>query len=107
MSNMRIDDYQSVMQRLYNAASKYPDQNLAKAISEVRDLMVYYRNQLIYYTDQQPAAGAYTVTFTKDKVEVIQRMLADNGVDQTETDTVAEAIGGILGVDIGDLIDWM
>jgi len=48
----RIDDYQPVMQQLYNAASKYPDQNLAKAIGEVRDLMVCYRNQLMMMEDQ-------------------------------------------------------
>lgn len=42
MKNVR--EYQEVMQKLYEAAMKYPDEKLAKAIGDVRDLIVEYKN---------------------------------------------------------------
>lgn len=36
-------EYQEVLQKLYYAAMKYPDEKLAKAIGEVRDLVVEYK----------------------------------------------------------------
>ena len=42
MKNVR--GYQETMQKLYEAAMKYPDEKLAKAVGEVRDLVVEYKN---------------------------------------------------------------
>lgn len=42
-------EYQEVLQKLYNAAMKYPDEKLAKAIGEVRDLVVEYKNIIDAY----------------------------------------------------------
>ena len=39
-----VRDYQETMQKLYEAAMKYPDEKLAKAIGDVRDLVVEYKN---------------------------------------------------------------
>ena len=43
---MKVKDYQTTMKELYNAAMKYPDDELAKAIADVRDLVVEYKNAL-------------------------------------------------------------
>jgi len=37
------------MQKLYEAAMKYPDEKLAKAVGEVRDLVVEYKNIIDSY----------------------------------------------------------
>jgi len=42
-------EYQEVLQKLYDAAMKYPDEKLAKAIGEVRDLVVEYKNIIDAY----------------------------------------------------------
>lgn len=47
MKNVR--DYQETMQKLYEAAMKYPDEKLAKAIGDVRDLCVEYKNIIDAY----------------------------------------------------------
>lgn len=47
MKNVR--DYQETMQKLYEAAMKYPDEKLAKAIGDVRDLVVEYKNIIDSY----------------------------------------------------------
>ena len=47
MKNIR--DYQETMQKLYEAAMKYPDEKLAKAVGEVRDLLVEYKNIIDSY----------------------------------------------------------
>ena len=47
MKNVR--EYQDVMRKLYEAAMKYPDDNLAKAIGDVRDLVVEYKNIIDSY----------------------------------------------------------
>ena len=47
MKNVR--EYQDVMQKLYEAAMKYPDEKLAKAIGDVRDLVVEYKNIIDSY----------------------------------------------------------
>ena len=47
MKNVR--DYQETMQKLYEAAMKYPDEKLVKAVGEVRDLVVEYRNIINAY----------------------------------------------------------
>jgi hypothetical protein len=44
-----IKEYQEVMQNLYKAAGKYPDEKLAEAIGDVRDLIVEYRNIIDSY----------------------------------------------------------
>ena len=44
-----IREYQEVMQKLYEAAMKYPDEKLAKAVGEVRDLVVEYKNIIDSY----------------------------------------------------------
>ncbi len=44
-----IREYQEVMQKLYKAAMKYPDEKLAKAIGDVRDLVVEYKNIIDSY----------------------------------------------------------
>ena len=49
MKNVR--EYQEVMQKLYEAAMKYPDEKLAKAVGEVRDLVVEYRNIIDGYIE--------------------------------------------------------
>jgi len=38
--------YEEVMQKLYNEAGKYPDQKLAKAVGDVRDMVVELRNMV-------------------------------------------------------------
>ena len=43
---MKVKEYQATMKRLYNVAIKYPDDELAKAIADVRDLVVEYKNAL-------------------------------------------------------------
>lgn len=43
---MKAKDYQATMKKLYNAAMKYPDHELANAIADVRDLIVEYKNTL-------------------------------------------------------------
>lgn len=40
----RPREYQDVMRKLYLEAMKYPDDKLAKAIADVRDLIVEYKN---------------------------------------------------------------
>lgn len=47
MKNVR--DYQETMQKLYETAMKYPDEKLAKAIGDVRDLIVEYKNIIDSY----------------------------------------------------------
>lgn len=37
-------DYQDVMRKLYLEGMKYPDNKLAEAIGNVRDLIVEYKN---------------------------------------------------------------
>lgn len=37
-------DYQDIMRKLYLEAMKYPDNKLAEAIGNVRDLIVEYKN---------------------------------------------------------------
>lgn len=37
-------DYQDVMHKLYLEGMKYPDNKLAEAIGDVRDLIVEYKN---------------------------------------------------------------
>lgn len=49
---MKVREYQPVMKKLYNAAGKYPDKELADAVTEVRDLVVEYRNILICYSEK-------------------------------------------------------
>lgn len=44
-----VKEYQEVMQNLYKAAGKYPDEKLAKAIGAVRDLIVEYKNIIDSY----------------------------------------------------------
>ena len=44
-----VKEYQEVMQNLYEAAMKYPDEKLAKAIGDVRDLVVEYKNIIDSY----------------------------------------------------------
>jgi hypothetical protein len=44
-----VKEYQEVMQKLYEAAMKYPDEKLAKAIGDVRDLVVEYKNIIDSY----------------------------------------------------------
>lgn len=44
-----VKEYQEVMQKLYKAAGRYPDEKLAKAIEDVRDLIVEYRNIIDSY----------------------------------------------------------
>ena len=44
-----IREYQEVMQKLYEAVMKYPDEKLAKAVGEVRDLVVEYKNIIDSY----------------------------------------------------------
>ncbi len=44
-----VKEYQEVMQNLYVAAMKYPDEKLAKAIGDVRDLIVEYKNIIDSY----------------------------------------------------------
>lgn len=50
MKEVKVRDFQNVMQNLYTAAMKYPDERLAKAIEEVRDLVVEYKNTIDGYT---------------------------------------------------------
>ena len=45
----QIREYQDVMRKLYVEAMKYPDDKLAKAIAEVRDLVVEYKNIIDSY----------------------------------------------------------
>ena len=42
-------EYKDVMRKLYVEAMKYPDDKLAKAIAEVRDLVVEYKNIIDSY----------------------------------------------------------
>ena len=42
-------EYQEVLRKLYNAAMKYPDEKLAEAIGDVRDLIVEYKNIIDSY----------------------------------------------------------
>ena len=51
MKNVR--EYQEVMQKLYEAAMKYPDEKLAKAVGDVRDLVVEYRNIIDGYIERE------------------------------------------------------
>lgn len=44
-----VKEYQEVMQNLYEVAMKYPDEKLAKAIGDVRDLVVEYKNIIDSY----------------------------------------------------------
>ena len=44
-----IREYQEVMRNLYKEAMKYPDDKLAKAIADVRDLIVEYKNIIDSY----------------------------------------------------------
>ena len=44
MKRIEVKEYQPVMRKLYNAAMKYPDNELANAIADVRDLVVEYKN---------------------------------------------------------------
>ena len=43
---MKVKEYQATVKKLYNAAMKYSDHELAKAIADVRDLVVEYKNAL-------------------------------------------------------------
>jgi len=47
MKNVR--EYQNIMRKLYIEAMKYPDDKLAKAVGEVRDLVVEYKNIIDSY----------------------------------------------------------
>jgi len=40
------------MQKLYDAAMKYPDEKLAKAIGNVRDLVAEYKNIIDSYKEK-------------------------------------------------------
>ena len=42
-------EYQEVLQNLYDAAMKYPDPKLARAVGEIRDLVVEYKNIIDSY----------------------------------------------------------
>lgn len=44
-----VREYQEVMQKLYKAAGRYTDEKLAKAVADVRDLIVEYRNIIDSY----------------------------------------------------------
>lgn len=44
-----VREYQEVMRKLYEAAMKYPDEKLAEAIGDVRDLIVEYKNIIDSY----------------------------------------------------------
>ena len=45
-------EYHEVLQKLYDVAMKYPDEKLAKAIGEVRDLVVEYKNIIDSYKEK-------------------------------------------------------
>jgi len=45
-------EYQEVLQKLYDAAMKYPDEKLVKAIGDVRDLVVEYKNIIDSYNNK-------------------------------------------------------
>lgn len=42
-------EYQGIMRKLYIEAMKYPDDELVKAIADVRDLIVEYKNIIDSY----------------------------------------------------------
>lgn len=51
-----VKEYQEVLQKLYDAAMKYSDEKLAKAIGEVRDLIVEYKNIIDSYNNKTTAS---------------------------------------------------
>ena len=70
MKNVR--DYQETMQNLYEAAMKYPDEKLAKAVGEARDLVVEYKNIIdSYETNKKNTFDERRINYEKCKRSLV------------------------------------
>ena len=72
-----IKEYQEVMRNLYKEAMKYPDDKLAKAIADVRDLIVEYKNIIDSYETNKKQLKIYLVWFGNDDMEDMLVGVAD------------------------------
>lgn len=85
-------DIQTIMQNLYNASMKYPDEKLAKAINEVRNLVVEYKNVIDEYRERlamenvkkwnETDGSLYFINPEKTRMYLIEEGNGDNLLDE-------------------------